>query len=238
MRKDFGRKTHCNPFHTLCQQKRKLDRQCNRFALSPIIGKLPLGRLRIEDYFQGKLGKSSFNVSSSGGTVTGTHITPIALSLDEKVFLTQVHYRISNRGVTVRVVLHGLTDDVRDLVKSTIIHLLHRVKNPTLHRLQAVFDRRNSALKDYIGSIIQKPVFVHPCHWNRVMQAFFFAVSQVSIVAHLLSQTNIFKSNCKNQAASISSSSSAFLGSSSAKSFSILKLSMMKFCRSGVFFPM
>ena len=88
VRKNFGRKTYRNPFHTLCKQKRKLNRQCNGFSFSSIIGKLPLRRLRIEDYFQRKLGKPGFNVSSRCCTVTGTHITPIALGLDEKVFLT------------------------------------------------------------------------------------------------------------------------------------------------------
>src|SRR5690606_25634386 len=72
-----------------------------------------------------------------------------------------------------------MSDDVSHLVKTAIIHFLQRVHNPALHRLEAVFNTRYGALKNYIGCVVEKPVLVQSVKRDR-MNAFVLTVACIS----------------------------------------------------------
>ena len=53
----------------------------------------------------------------------------------EKVFLTKIHQSITNTCITMRMVLHGLTDHIGNLIEAAIIHFFHCMKNAALNWL-------------------------------------------------------------------------------------------------------
>ena len=61
----------------------------------------------------------------------------------------------------MRVVLHSLADDVRDLVHLTVVHALHGMEYTALNRFETIFDCRHSSFKYHVRSIVQEPVLVH-----------------------------------------------------------------------------
>src|SRR6266849_5843417 len=73
--------------------------------------------------------------------------------------LRQAPERVVDRHVAVRVILpHHLTDDARGLAERTIVaqpHLVHRVEDPALHRLEAVADVRERASDDDAHRVIE-----------------------------------------------------------------------------------
>ena len=72
--------------------------------------------------------------------------TEVALALDKRIarreVLREPHKRVVDRGIAVRVVLpHHVPDDCRRFAHRAIVaqsHLVHRVKDPALYRLQPV----------------------------------------------------------------------------------------------------
>ena len=61
----------------------------------------------------------------------------------------------------MRVILHGLSDDVRDLGVGPVVNLVHCMKDTPLHRLQPINDVRHSPIEDCVGRIVQIPVLEH-----------------------------------------------------------------------------
>ena len=62
--------------------------------------------------------------------------------------------RFAYGGVAMRVLLHGLADDVGDLVVAAVVHFAHGVQNTALYRLETVFDGRHGALEDDVRGIV------------------------------------------------------------------------------------
>ena len=122
---NLGTQAHGDTFHALCQQQWKLHGQRGGLALAAVVAQLPLGGVGVEDDIEGKLAEASLDVAGRGGTVAGAHIAPVALGFDEQVLLAEVHHGIADAGIAVRVVLHGLADDVGHLVEAAVVHLLH-----------------------------------------------------------------------------------------------------------------
>ena len=59
------------------------------------------------------------------------------------------------------VVLHGLPDDVGDLVVTAVVDALHGVEDTPLHGLQTVLDMGHGALEDDVRGVVEEPVLVH-----------------------------------------------------------------------------
>ena len=59
------------------------------------------------------------------------------------------------------VILHGLSDDVRDLGVGPVVNLVHCVKDTPLHRLQPIDYVRHSPIEDCVGRIVQIPILEH-----------------------------------------------------------------------------
>ena len=53
---------------------------------------------------------------------------------------------LADSGIAVRMVLHGLPDDIGDFVIAAVVHFPHGVQDAPLDGLEAIFDRRYSPL--------------------------------------------------------------------------------------------
>ena len=122
---------------------------------------MPVSGFRIEHHVERKLRQTSFYVTRCSSTVAREDISPVTLCVDEQVFLSHLHEGIANRGIAMRMKLHGVTHDIGHLIISTIIHALHGVQNASLHRLESILDMGHGTLQDDVGSIVEEPVLVH-----------------------------------------------------------------------------
>ena len=161
MREDLGGHTDCDSLSTLSKQKRETDRKLSRLLVASVVGCHPVGDLRIEDDFLGEFAKAGLDVTGSGVAVTGEDVSPVSLTVDQEAFLSELHEGTQDGSVTVRVVLHRLSDDVRHLGVASVIHPVHRVEHAPLHRFESVNDVRHSPLQNDIRGIVQKPVSEH-----------------------------------------------------------------------------
>src|SRR5512133_30531 len=125
MWKNFGCQSYSNPFYALCQKQGKFYRQRDWLFIPAVIRQFPESSSWIEDYFESKFRKPGFNISRCGRTVSGIYVSPVTLRINQQIFLSQLNQRITNRSITVRMVLHGLAYDVGDLVVSAILNLPH-----------------------------------------------------------------------------------------------------------------
>ena len=146
MRQDLRVQTDRDTLHTLSKEQRELNRQMNRLVLTTVIGLHPLGGLGIEDCLQRELGEARLNITRSRSSIACEDVSPVTLTVNEQIFLAELDECVSDRSITVRVVLHGLTDDVRHLVVLTVIHLLHSMQDTALHGFEAILNRGHSTL--------------------------------------------------------------------------------------------
>ena len=112
----------------------------------------------------------------------------------------------------MRVVLHGVTDDVGDLVEPPIVHFVEAVQDAALHRLQAVVLVGHSPFEDYVRRVIQEVVVVHPGDLDDPFQrlSWAFTFRGVSLLVLRVYRWQFF------------------LAHSSTKSFSTRRFSMIK----------
>ena len=158
---NLRRQTHGNTFGPLGQQQGEFHRQGHRLLLAAVVGEFPLGCLGIEDDIEGKLREARLDVTGSGGRVAREDITPVSLAFDQQVLLPQLHQRVADRGVAVRVELHGVTHDIGHLVEAPVVEQLHGMENAPLHRLQPVGQVGNGPLEYDIRGIVEEPVLKH-----------------------------------------------------------------------------
>ena len=133
------------------------------FILTSVIGLHPFGGFRIENSLEGELGETRFYITRGCRSIAGEDVSPVTLTINEQIFLTELNERIADRGITMRVVLHGLTDDVSNLVILAVIDRLHGMQNTPLYRLEPILHRRHGTLEYHIRGIIQEPILVHAC---------------------------------------------------------------------------
>lgn len=50
----------------------------------------------------------------------------------------------------MRVILHGITDNIGHLIETTVIESLHRVEYTALHGLEAVLNMRHGTLEYHV----------------------------------------------------------------------------------------
>ena len=91
----------------------------------------------------------------------GAVVSPVALTVNEQVFLAHIHERVADSGIAVRVVLHGLTNKVGHLVVASVVLLEHGVQNAALNGFETVFHRRHGAFENDIAGIVQEIILIH-----------------------------------------------------------------------------
>ena len=75
-----------------------------------------------------------YGVVAPAQAAAGHRVAPVALAVDEQIFLTYLYHGVTNGSIAVGMVLHGVADNVGRLVKAPIIHFLQRVQYPALNR--------------------------------------------------------------------------------------------------------
>ena len=56
----------------------------------------------------------------------------------------------------MRMIAHGVTDDIRNLVEAAVIDLDHGVEDSSLYRLEAVLDVGDCPVLDDIGCVLDE----------------------------------------------------------------------------------
>src|SRR5690606_31987191 len=112
-------------------------------------------------YIERKLGKSRLNITGSSRSVACKNVTPVTLSIDKQILLSYLYHGVTYTGISVRVILHSVPYHVSHLVVPAIVQFFKGMHYPALYRFQASVNGRYGTLQDNIGSIIQKPVFIH-----------------------------------------------------------------------------
>ena len=151
-----------NALDPLREKKRKFHRQGVRLLATTIVTRQPTRGLGVKDNIERKFREARFNVSRGRRSITGEGIAPVTLGVDEQVLLPELHDRRTDRLITMRVIIHRVAHDPGDLVVAAIIELLHRMKDPALHGLEAVIQMRHCPLKNHIAGVIKKVVGIHP----------------------------------------------------------------------------
>ena len=134
-----------------------------RFFLASVITEHPFGCFRIEDSFQCELAQACLNITRSRSAITSKDISPVSLTINQQVFLPELNECIANRSITMRVILHGLSNDIGHFVHFTVINTLHCMQDTALNGFKTIFYRRDGTFKNDIRSIVQEPILVHAC---------------------------------------------------------------------------
>ena len=133
--KDLRRQTYGNAFASLCEQQRELDGERDGLFVAAVVGELPFGGLGIEHGVDGKLRQARLYISRGGRPVASEDVAPVALCIDKKVFLSELHKGVADGGVAMRVKLHGVSHNVCHLIISSVVHAFHGMEDAPLHRL-------------------------------------------------------------------------------------------------------
>lgn len=161
VRENLAGKANGDALGTLREEEREFDREGVGFFVASVVRREPVGRLRVKDNIEGESGKTRFDVAGSCGGVAGQGVPPVTLHVDEEFLLPELHHGIADRGVTVRVILHGVTDHVGHLVVAAVFQLAHGVEDTALHRLEAVIGVWHSALQNHVAGVVEEPVAKH-----------------------------------------------------------------------------
>ena len=212
VRERFARQTHGDPFHPGCQQQRELDGQCLRLLVATVVALQPRRRLRVEEDLGTEFAEPDLDVTRSGRPIPGKDVPPVSLAVQQQVLLSDLHHGVTDGSIPMRVVLHGVADDIGDLVKPPIVHFVQAVKDAALYRFQAVILVGYSPFENDIRGVVQEVIVVHPSDLNDPFQclssAFIFRGVALLVLRAFRWQY--------------------FLAHSSTKSFSTRRFSMIK----------
>ena len=161
MRQDLAGESDGDTLGALCEEEGKLHRQIDRLLIGSVVRGDVVGDLRGEEDPLGEWRKARLDVTWCRRTVAGEEVAPVSLTLDQELSLPELHKRIADARITMRVELHRLTDDISHL-DQPVLHLRHCVEDPSLHRLQPVRDVGHCPLQDDVRGIGDKPGAIHP----------------------------------------------------------------------------
>ena len=133
MREDEGGDPHGNPSSPLRQQEGEFGGQRYGLLVPPIVALRPLGILGVEHHIERELGEPRLYVPRGGSAIAREDIAPVALRIYEQILLPKLHERATDGGIAVRMVLHGVPDNVGHLVVPAILEGLHGVEYAPLH---------------------------------------------------------------------------------------------------------
>ena len=156
MREDASRQAYRDALGAQHQQQRQLAGQGDRLHVAAIVAGDERGQVFVEDFFARQVGESTFNVSGGRRAVAGVDVSEVSLAFDEEAFVGQVDQGIGDGGVAVRMVLHGMTDNVGHLDEASVITVMQGVQDAALDRLEPVLHMWNGAIADDIGGIGQE----------------------------------------------------------------------------------
>ena len=166
------------------EQTRQFGGQHDRFLLPSVIVGNETGDVVVEHRFVSEFGQRTLSITSGGGGAAGKDISEVALFGDEigdveklSLFLPglpvaetvfdnaalvgKYHQRISDRSIAVRMIVHGVADDVGYFLGPAVINLIQSPQNTTLDRFQSVVDIGDGAGTDDVAGIIEEVPVEH-----------------------------------------------------------------------------
>ena len=146
----LGRETHADALGALREQEREAQREFGRLLVASVVRGHPVRDLRVEHDLLCELAQPRFDVSRCSIGVAGEDVAPVTLAIHGEAFLAELDQGSEYGLVSVRVVLHSLAHDVRDLGVFAVVHLVHGVEHPALHGLESVDDVRYGAMQDHV----------------------------------------------------------------------------------------
>ena len=138
------------------EQQRQFAGQGDRLLVAAVVAGHEIGDLVVEKFRARQFGQPAFDVAGRGGRVAGENVAEIALAFDQIAFVGQHHQRVADGGVAVRMILHGVADDIGHLDEAAVVLLVQRPENAPLHRFEAVGQIGNGAVADDVGGVVQK----------------------------------------------------------------------------------
>lgn len=158
--KDSAGEADSDPLDSLSEQERKLNGESNGLFVSTVVGGSPICDFGAEGDVESKLREAGFDVTRGGRIVACENVTPVALGVDEEFLLSQLDHGVANGGVAMRVILHGVADNIGDLVVATVFELVHGMENAALDGFEAVVDVGDGAFQDDVGGVVEEPVAI------------------------------------------------------------------------------
>ena len=157
VRRDRGRHADRDALRAVGEQIGERARQHHRLVLGAVIGRPEIDRVLVDavDQEPRDLGEARLGVAHGGGVIA-VDIAEIALPVDQRIALREIlrqpYQSVINRLVAVRM---EFADDVADHARAFLERgvgiepqLLHRIKQPPVHRLQPVARIRQRAVHD------------------------------------------------------------------------------------------
>jgi len=160
VRHDAGGHAHRDAVAAQHQQRGNLHRQHHRLLAAPVVGVDEFGDVVVEQHLAPHRRQAAFDVTRRGGGTAGQRVAEVPLLGDEVFLVGQHHQRVADRGVAVRMKVHGVADHVGCLVGAPVVDFVERPEDAALDRLQTVVDVGDGAVLDYVAGVFEK-VAVH-----------------------------------------------------------------------------
>ena len=177
------------------QQAGEFGGQNDRFFLASVVVRNKRRDVVVEHRFIGEFGQSAFGVTACGSGTSGQDITEVPLFhnevrnieelrffhagltvavgvFDHAALVGKHHQSITDGGVSVGMIVHGIADDIGNFLRSAVVNLIQRPEDAPLNGFQTVINVGNGPRTDHITSIIQKVPVDHLA--EIVVRAAFF----------------------------------------------------------------
>ena len=170
VREDRSRKPDRDSVRAEHEKKRYLRGKIHGLHLAAVVVGDEIRRLLVEDLVAGKLRQAALYVPSRGVGHPRVERAVVTLAVDEiphplaPELVGENDYRVAYRGVAVRMVLHRMADNVRDLGVAAVVLLPEGVHDAALDGLEAVLDGGDGARADDVGGILPEVEIVKLPH--------------------------------------------------------------------------
>ncbi len=161
VREDFAGESDGDALDALGEEDRELHGEGDGFLVSSVVAGEPLGGLGVEDDVEGVYGEAGLDVAWCGCAVAGEGVSPVSLGVDEEFLLTDLDHGIADRLIAVRVVFHGVADDVGDFAVAAIVEFIHGVEDAALDGFEAVVEVGDGAFEDDVARVVEEVVGIH-----------------------------------------------------------------------------
>ena len=160
VREDRRRKAHGDAVRAHHEEERDLRGQEHGLLLAPVVVRHEVRGLGVEHFVPREVGEAALDVTRGGGGHARVEVAVVSLAVDEVALalapqlVREHHDRVADRRVAVRVVLHGVADDVRHLRVLPVVLLPERVEDAALDGLEPVLHRGDRARADHVGGVL------------------------------------------------------------------------------------
>ena len=158
---DLGCHTHSDTIAAQHQQTGDLHRKNDRLLTSAVVGIDKFRDLIRKQDLSAQRRKTALDITGCGSGTAGKNVSEVSLFGDEILFVCQNHHGIADRGITVGMIVHGVSDDIRRFVSSAVVNFMQYPEDTALNGFQTVIHIGNGTILDDVGGIVQKVTIHH-----------------------------------------------------------------------------